>query len=229
MEINRARAELRRRNLSCLSPFWQKYLGQLGCPVGPLIGDHVKSWDVLKTADFLEHQFSHASRILDIGAYASEVLYILRKLGFSDLTGVDLNPDLKKMPHRDSIQYVISNFTQTPFADASFDVITAISVIEHGFQSKALLGEISRLLKPGGQFIASFDYWPNKISTDGITMFNLPWTIFSREEVENFVKEAQDYGLIGPKEMANSLGDERPIECANRRYTFAWISMRKSP
>lgn len=26
----------------------------------------------------------------------------------------------------------------------------------------------SRLLRPGGLFIASFDYWPEKIVTDGI-------------------------------------------------------------
>ena len=77
---------------------------------------------------------------------------MLSRLNYRNLTGVDLNPKLVRMPEPDKVRYLVSDFLATPFADASFDAISAISVIEHGFQCDRLLGEISRLLKPAGYF-----------------------------------------------------------------------------
>ncbi|MBZ0273381.1 methyltransferase domain-containing protein [bacterium] len=42
-----------------------------------------------------------------------------------------------------------------PFADASFDVVLAFDVIEHLENRRAFLGEIRRLLKPGGTLLLS--------------------------------------------------------------------------
>jgi len=69
------------------------------------------------------------------------------------------------------------------FKSNYFSAITAISVIEHGFESDRLLAEVSRLLKVGGYFIVSVDYWKDKISTDGLTAFGMDWMIFSREDL----------------------------------------------
>jgi SAM-dependent methyltransferase len=181
---------------------------------------------VLQTARFAEQYLNEQDPVLDLGVYASEILCILRRMGYSQLSGVDLNPRLKSMPQADVVRYEVCDFMATPFPDASFKLITAISVIEHGFDGRRLLAEVSRLLLPGGFFVASFDYWPDKISTDGIRMFDMDWTIFSEPEIRSFLREAAVYGLA-PQGNTDLTARERPIHCAERDYTFAWLVLRK--
>ena len=227
--IEAARAQLATRGLSCLGM-------EVGGPTGlfarmvrrrpATLGDPVKSWDVLRTAELLETSFPKAARVLDIGAYSSEILPILHRLGFERLTGIDLNRGLLQMPYAASIHYQIGNFLHTPFPDGSFDAITAISVIEHGFDGPALLREMSRLLAPGGVFVASFDYWPEKIDTGDTRFFGMDWLIFSRGEVAAFVTEAQQHGF----EMRGGAAldaREKTIHCAARDYTFAWMALHR--
>lgn len=225
-EIDDARKELERRRLSCLSPEWKALARRFGLLREVAVGDRVKSWDVLKTAQFVEQRLAQDAPILDIGAYSSEILCVLHRLGYSALSGIDLNPDLKRMPYAGSIRYELGNFLHTAFADASFAAITAISVIEHGFDAEALLQETARLLRPDGYFIASFDYWPEKIATDGILMFDMSWRIFSADEVQAFADRARAYGFEAAGDLDRSAG-ERPISCENRDYTFAWLALRK--
>lgn len=99
-------------------------------------------------------------------------------------------------------------------------------MIEHGFDGRALLTEVSRLLKPNGYFIASFDYWPEKIDTSQIKFFEMDWKIFSETEVSEFISLAATYGLKSVGEI-NYEGNESPIECAGKKYTFGWLALQK--
>jgi SAM-dependent methyltransferase len=226
--IQEARRELLRRELSFTSSWWKRLACKAGISKAIDVGDKVKSWDVLKTLQFIENNISKDTSILDMGAFASELPCILHSLHYSNVVGVDLNPNIKNMPYADSVRYEVTDFMHTPFANESFDVITAISVIEHGFNSQLLLKELSRLLRPRGYFIASFDYWPDKIHTGGISIFGMSWTIFSAQEVSAFVQEGAEYGLF-PSGEINLRGSERAISCANKDYTFAWLVLQKDP
>ena|SRR5438270_9232028 len=227
IDIKLARRELNQRKLSFTSSWWKRLACKASQSSAIDVGDQVKSWDVLKTIHFIEKNVPRSASILDMGAFASELPCILHKLNYSNLFGVDLNPDIGKMPYAGSVRYEVSNFMNTPFANESFDIITAISVIEHGFNSQALLRELSRLLRPGGYFIASFDYWPEKIKSEGIMIFGMDWTIFSAQEVRTFIQEATNYGLVPPGKI--DLGcAERTIRCGGRDYTFAWLVFQKS-
>jgi SAM-dependent methyltransferase len=227
-EIDLARADLVRRGLSIAkeNSGWSQLMNRLGLIKTVKVGDLLKSWDVLKTTTFIEEHVSKELPILDLGAYASEILCILHRLGYSALTGVDLNADVRLMPYANVIQYQVANFMETPFVDESFKAITAISVIEHGFKSQALLKEVSRLLRPGGYFIASVDYWPEKVDTTGIQFFGLDWKIFSEQEVLDFVREAQQFNMT-PDGSLDLSACEKPIACADRNYTFAWLVLKK--
>jgi len=226
-QIQSARDEMRRSGISCLTPWIRKYLNTIGFFSGVTLGDIVKSWDVLKTSHFLRDHLSPETSILDIGTYASEILPVLHRMKYSNLAGVDLNPNIKRMPFADQIRYEVADFMATPFPDASFGAITAISVIEHGFKGERLLREISRLLRPGGYFIASFDYWPEKVDTTGVDLFGMEWKVFSKAEVLAFIEEARAYGLSPCGEIDLEAG-EKVIHWGGKDYTFAWLALRKT-
>jgi len=229
-QISEARQALIDKGASSLTPpdsRMRSLMRTLGLVRGVIVGDMLKSWDVLATIDFLERNLEKKESILDIGCYASEVIVALHKLGFSNLAGADLDPKLMQMPHQESIRYEMCNFMHTHFADASFQAVTSISVIEHDFDGQSLLKEMSRLLRPGGYFIASFDYWPEKIDTAGTRFFGMDWKIFSKDEISNFVTEAAAYGLFPVGELKYS-GKDKPIDCAGKQYTFGWLILKKA-
>jgi SAM-dependent methyltransferase len=229
-QIEKARARLEERGISFTAgaprgraSLWER-IGGSGAQKP--IGDVLKSWDVLKTAEFIEEAFPATARVLDLGAFNSEILPALHRLGFQRLSGIDMNPGVAGMPHASAIRYEVGDFLRAPFPAQAFDVVTAISVIEHGFDGRLLLTEVSRLLAPGGCFIASFDYWPEKIDTDGTKFFGMDWKIFSRGEVVELIALANGLGLR-PHGALSFTADEHPIHCADRDYTFGWIALRK--
>lgn len=225
-QIINAREEMIRKGASLVDSHLRSLMRRLGLVRGVKVGDMVKSWDVLSTVNFLDRHVKKDESILDIGCYASEVIVALHKLGYSDLTGADLNPNIKKMPYQNAIQYEITDFMHTKFKDAAFQTITSISVIEHGFVGTALLKEISRLLKPSGYFIASFDYWPEKIDTTDTKFFGMDWKIFSKDEIGNFIAEAAAYGLFPVGKMIYR-GKDKVINCGGKQYTFALMVLEK--
>lgn len=230
LQIKKARQEMDSKGASYVDApdsRFKSLMRKLGLVSGVIVGDKVKSWDVFATVNFIDSHVNKHEPILDIGCYASEILASLHKIGYSNLTGADLNTNLNKMPYQDSIHYEVTNFMNTKFDNASFQAITSISVIEHDFNSQAILKEMSRLLRPGGYFIASFDYWPEKIDTMGTKFFGMDWKIFSKDEVVKFVNEAAEYGLFPTGEMKFDAKD-KPIDCAGKQYTFGWLVLTKS-
>jgi SAM-dependent methyltransferase len=227
-DVEQARARLEERGISCLgmafdgrSP-WRRLMGDPPASVG----DRVKSWDILRTVEHLERSHPRSARVLDLGAYSSEILCTLHRAGYERLTGIDLNPRVRRMPFADGIRWEVGNFLQAPFRDGAFDVITSVSVIEHGFDAPVLFREMARLLSPGGTFIASFDYWPEKIDTRGTKFFGMDWLIFSREDVEAAIGRAREFGFTPVGALALD-ASERTIQCAGRDYTFAWMALRR--
>lgn len=230
-QIAAAREELRRKGVSALPTSAPTRLTRLLARVRRrkplLLGDWLKSWDLLQTVEFLEEHCERDAPILDIGAYASEVLVSLRKDGFTDLVGVDLNPEVQWMPHAGDIRYVVSDFMKTPLADGSFAAITSISVIEHGYNPERLMAEVSRLLRPGGYFVASTDYWREKVDTGGRRYFDMSWLIFSEDDLLGLVQAAARHGLTPVGEWRPETG-ARAIDHGGFRYTFAWLALKKT-
>lgn len=215
-----------RLGIDCADGLLRSFLKKLHLFPGERLGDRVKSWDVLHTLRFISEHLNRRDPVLDLGAYASEILPALNRSGFTSLTGIDFNPDLKKMPDAGSIRYKIGNFYESDLQAESFLAVTAISVIEHGFNSSRLLSEVSRLLRPGGYFIASVDYWSEKIDTGGIEAFGLDWMIFSRDDIRTFLNDAKKYGLVPMGEMDFET-DQAPIRWLGKSYTFAWFVLKK--
>lgn len=225
-QINHARDVMIEKGYSALMPKVNFFLSMLGLTAEFPIGDKLKSWDVNLTVEFIANRLEKDSAVLDIGAFASEVLLSLSKLGYTNLYGIDLNPKIVQMPGSRRINFKTGNFMHTGYADKSFSAISAISVIEHGYSPEELFSEVSRLLDDGAFFIASFDYWPEKINTSNQKIFGMDWLIFSKEDVDELIACAARHDLY-PLGEINYKAASPPIHYENRDYTFAWIALQK--
>jgi SAM-dependent methyltransferase len=156
----------------------------------------------------------------------SAVIPALARLGYTNIVGIDLNPRVRYGPRRDVVRYVVADFLDSGLDDGSCDVITAISTIEHGWQGDRLLSEVSRLLKPGGLFAASTDYWPDKIDTSGLFAFGLPWIIFSEADMRDLFSIAATHGLAPAGALDFSAADAL-ISWNGRTYTFAQLALKR--
>ena len=184
--------------------------------------DPLKSWDVLRTLDAVLDSVPREAPVLDIGSFASAIPPALAAAGYTGVAGIDLDPQVRRMPEADRVEYVVGDLMETDWPDGHFAAITAISVIEHGFEADRLLPEVARLLAPGGLFLFSTDYWPEKIDTSGTPLFGMSWTIFSAPEIKELVDRARAHGLAPASDPGPELRDvgEPPIDFAGRRYTF---------
>lgn len=92
------------------------------------------------------------ARLLDIGCGAGNMIHHLSRYGQVKGLDIDERP-VKKARERG---YDVDRFDATqpmPFAESSFDAITALDVIEHNEDDMAILADSFRLLKPGGHMI----------------------------------------------------------------------------
>ena len=226
-QIAVSRDEMNSKGRSALGSSILNLMRRLGISKQLPVGDVVKSWDVAKTLEFISTHLPYESKILDLGAYCSEVPVSLALMGYENVSGVDLNPDVKKMPYADKVTYTVSDFMKMPYSSDSFDAVTAISVIEHGYEPDRLFAELGRIVRPGGYFIASFDYWPKKIDIKNTRFFDLTWLIFSKEDVDLLLDVAKIHGF-SPVGNLHSEAGEPTINCMGFVYTFGWLVLRKN-
>lgn len=131
---------------------------------------------------------AEGASVLDVGCntgYGSQILAgrALKVMGI-DVSKKAIEYAKKHYP-AENLHYQYADGAQIDFPDSHFDFITSFQVIEHVENTERYLGEISRVLKPGG--IAVFTT-PNAILR--IDPGSRPWNIFhvreySPEELEN--------------------------------------------
>jgi SAM-dependent methyltransferase len=225
-----ARKKLKEKNISFIDSSFiirlRNLLRKLGLKNQISIGDIAKSWDILSFIQFIEKKVPKNEPILDIGCYCSEFVVALDALGYKKLSAVDLNPGISYMPAQNRINYEVSDFMSYKPKVKNFRVISAISVLEHGFDRKRFLKSMSRILMPNGYLFISFDYWDKKIDTSKTRLFDMEWTIFSSNEVRELIEEAKEFNLFPINEPSFKC-DEKAITHAGYKYTFGQIIFKK--
>lgn len=102
---------------------------------------------------FLEQKIikqPHESAVLDVATGTGAWIARLHNAGFINIRGID--KDVAQFDLDSSlVQRVDFDSEPIPFDNCSFDLITAIEIIEHIENPGFFLGEISRVLKPGGK------------------------------------------------------------------------------
>ena len=97
-------------------------------------------------------------RILDLGCGTGGVLQHLGPFG--DAIGLDPAVEAAQYCRRRDVPMVVGSGLELPFADASFDAVLALDVIEHVRDDVALLQEAQRVLRPGGVLLVTVPAMP---------------------------------------------------------------------
>ena len=109
-----------------------------------------------------------ADKVLDVGSGTGVVALTARRTG-ADVTGSDLSPALVARARENAelagldIPFQEADVENLPFDDAAFDVVLSQFGHMFGPQADKTLGEMLRVLKPGGRI--AFSTWPPELYT----------------------------------------------------------------
>src|SRR5712691_6360873 len=106
---------------------------------------------ITAVTDLLADIPANEKTLLDVSCKEGDVLQALKPCGFR-LRGTNFEaagPALDGIP----IDYGVDLLRRLPYNDASFDVVLLVEVIEHLENHRSALGELARILKPGGVLI----------------------------------------------------------------------------
>jgi ubiquinone/menaquinone biosynthesis C-methylase UbiE len=124
------------------------------------------------------------ARVLDIGCgYGGKTAFYLDRKP-AQVVGIDLMPDhvtqaanYTNETHARAAHaaFVASDASALPFADNSFDVITATDTFEHFADPGEVLSEVARILKPGGHLVFYFTPHRSPLGSHLYKNIFMPW------------------------------------------------------
>ena len=103
-----------------------------------------------RMAYWLRH-LHRQGHVLDLGCGEGALLEATGLRGI----GVDLNAERLSLAVEKGLRLIRADGGCLPFADASFDVVVCMEVLEHVPRMEAVMAEVARVLRPGGHWIIS--------------------------------------------------------------------------
>lgn len=130
--------------------------------------------------------------LLEIGSSYGERLINLKSLGWTNLTGVEMNNSAAEYAQGRGLDVRSARIEDLEFEESSFDVVILSMVLEHLYEPFNKLKLITKWLKPGGQLIFSipyFDSLPFKIFKQYSYPLHLPHhiTFFNKKILKDFL------------------------------------------
>lgn len=128
--------------------------------------------------------------VLDLGCNTGYGTRLIKEAG-ARVVGVDVSPEAIDIARRQygpaGIDFICSDGGRLPFDDARFDIVTCFQVIEHIVDLEQFLGEIQRVVRPGGKVIFTTPNGPLRLHPG-----TRPWNLFhvreySAEELKNLL------------------------------------------
>lgn len=93
-------------------------------------------------------------KVLDVGCGSGVMLRRLERYG--SVTGIESEEEAVRVARTRGVDAVqLAEAPPLPFGDASFDLVTALDVLEHIDDDVEMLRETSRVLRPGGMVLLS--------------------------------------------------------------------------
>jgi len=109
-----------------------------------------RTWSLLNLLD--AHVTRRDGDVLDIGCGAGNMIHHLSRYG--RVKGIEVDPRPVAMAQARGYDVRQGDATrQIPFPDASFDLVSALDVIEHVDEDEAILREAYRVARPGAKLL----------------------------------------------------------------------------
>ncbi|KZS54737.1 fatty-acid O-methyltransferase Mtf2 [Mycobacterium ostraviense] len=129
-------------------------------------------------------------RVLEVGAgHGGGASYLTRTLHPESYTGLDLNPAgiafCQKKYDVPGLDFVQGDAQNLPFADESFDAVINIESSLYYPDFSRFLGEVARVLRPGGHFLYTDFRLPFNIAAWETALANAPMRIVSQTEIND--------------------------------------------
>lgn len=111
-------------------------------------------------------------RVLDLGCAFGHATRMLRRRGYH-AAGIDASPAyIARARQADPAStYLVADAAHIPFADASFDGVLFLDVMEHLADERSALAEAARVLKPGGTLALSVPHRGALARLDALNVF----------------------------------------------------------
>lgn len=166
-------------------------------PTSELWGEHRSRYH------FARQFITRGDRVLDVASGAGFGLELLLEAGACPV-GVDYDAAAVADTHRarPTMKLVRADATRLPFPPEAFNVVVSFETIEHVRDARALVGEIRRVLRPGGKLVLST---PNRAFGPPERHARNPFHIreFTAAELRDLLAEAfTDVQLFGQRPLA---------------------------
>jgi SAM-dependent methyltransferase len=95
------------------------------------------------------------ARVLEVGCGWGELAaWIGRETG-SEVVATDLSPHMVRLAREGGVDATVADVQSLPFPEGAFDVVVAAWMLYHVLDLERGLGEIARVLRPGGRLVAA--------------------------------------------------------------------------
>jgi ubiquinone/menaquinone biosynthesis C-methylase UbiE len=101
----------------------------------------------------------HGRNVLDVGCGDGTLTLAFARGGAASVVGCDIDPRMisraisRALKEHQALHYTVADGVHLPFADQSFDLVTAITVLAFVRDAERMVREMARALKPGGSLL----------------------------------------------------------------------------
>jgi hypothetical protein len=144
--------------------------------------------------------------------------------GYSNLVAFSITDDY--LGSLGNVAYQHADCTSTVLMDSSVSFVSCCDAAEQGVDLSLLITEVSRILKPGGRMMISFDYWQDQPETRGMILKGSVPRITDRSMVSSFLEEAERHGMLLDGDVELYCKDPT-VYWGDMEYTVLSLLLRK--